>query len=685
MNNIFYNLAKKIRPELEFMNGQQRISGTADVLSLLYLIPLVATGIFWLAAISSWDSIRQNWQFYLLMGVILLAFNRLRFFFITEIRSGGYANSDGTLDGIGVWSAILLLGPSALWLKVLLDLVTFYSSTYRERTAQENWSRWRLLAADVSADILPTLVALEVYRWVGGTIPIKDVSVDSIAPAFLAVFIQYIGVFMVYAIYMGFVLWSLKNVLHTPLRPAVSFFVNALTLPTLANPFGILAAGIYAREGQIEFLFVMIGFLLTALLARRFSMAAEYSRQQSNQLEQLEKLGRAFLDAPPDASKLVEILQQHVPSMFASRGMVIWSESKGTLIHEPPALSFDQELAWKWIQGNKNVIISKPKEKLAWNPHISYLGPTILCPISDVESGLPIGVTFIELQTMNIQSDPRSIRRHLPAVQSLAAQIASAIHQSDVYAETIAMQKTLQELSLARTIQESFLPESVPDLPGWQISATLEPARQVAGDFYDFIPLPNGRLGILIADVADKGLGAALYMALSSTLIRTFADEYPEDPGLVLKAANQHILRNARANLFVTVFIGVLNPVTGKLRYANAGHNPPYMIGRASGVKVLSSTGMPIGIDADNTWSQDEVTILPGEKLLLYTDGVTDAQNIEGEFIDRKTIALLAQKNIDNSCQEILNTIMEKLHQFVGNAPRSDDITLVILGRKDEK
>jgi sigma-B regulation protein RsbU (phosphoserine phosphatase) len=172
-------------------------------------------------------------------------------------------------------------------------------------------------------------------------------------------------------------------------------------------------------------------------------------------------------------------------------------------------------------------------------------------------------------------------------------------------------------------------------------------------------------------------------MALSSTLIRIFASEYPLDPARVLKAANQHILLNARANLFVTVFLGVLDPPSGLLRYANAGHNPPYIFGSEHGVKVLSNTGMPLGIDEENSWLQDEVLISPGEMLLLYTDGVTDAQNSEGEFIDRKLITHIAQQNINKSTQDVLNSIMDRLHHFVADAPRFDDITLVIVGRKD--
>jgi serine phosphatase RsbU (regulator of sigma subunit) len=152
-------------------------------------------------------------------------------------------------------------------------------------------------------------------------------------------------------------------------------------------------------------------------------------------------------------------------------------------------------------------------------------------------------------------------------------------------------------------------------------------------------------------------------MALSSTLIRTFANEHHRDPAMILKTANQHILRNARANLFVTVFFSVLDPTNGLLCYANAGHNPPYLLSATGGIKTLSNTGMPLGIDEENNWGQEEIQMQPGDILLLYTDGVTDAQNNDAEFIDKKII-------------------LDRVHHFVGDAPRFDDLTLVILKRE---
>jgi serine phosphatase RsbU (regulator of sigma subunit) len=673
----------KIRPDLQNTTGQQRMSGTADVLTLLYTLPLALIGLIWLLNVSEWESFSQKWSTFLMMALILYIFNRLRFFFITEIRTGGYANSDGALDGMAVWISVLLLGPTALWLKVIWDTAIFVYSIRREQAAAFYWNRSRIYVADLATDLLATLIALMVYHSAGGIIPIQGYSISSIIPALLAMVVQYCGTILVYSGYIAYVIWSLAHLLHTPTRPAVSFFFLALSLPVLANPFGVLAAGIYAQQGLWEFINVVLGLLIVAYLARKLSQAAEYSRQQSRQIEQLEKLGRAIIDSAPDGSELPAILQHNIPSMFSSRSISIWTETTGFLLQEPASLVYEYQPVWNWLKQKKEAVILMPGEKIPWHPSINNLHPVILCPINAVEAGDLIGEVYMELQTLTIPWDLRAVHRQLPAVQVLAAQIASAINQSQVYAKSLAMQKTVQELALARSIQASFLPEAIPSLPGWQLAAALEPARQIAGDFYDFIHLSGGKLGVLIADVADKGLGSALYMALSDTLIRTFASDYAQEPALVLKTVNQHILRNARANLFVTVFFGILDPINGHLSYANAGHNPPFLVGTNKGISTLENTGMPLGIDEQNEWSQREITISPGETLLMYTDGVTDAQNEQGEFIDRKIILNTLQQNVGKPAQDVQNSILDKVHHFVGEAARFDDLTLVVLMREN--
>lgn len=190
-------------------------------------------------------------------------------------------------------------------------------------------------------------------------------------------------------------------------------------------------------------------------------------------------------------------------------------------------------------------------------------------------------------------------------------------------------------------------------------------------------------MGILIADVADKGLGAALYMALSRTLIRTYALEFQAQPDVVFFSANERILQDARANLFVTAFYGILDQATGTLTYCNAGHHPPFLLSyRDNGsVRALTATGMPIGVDEDAFWRLESVNIAPGDVLILYTDGIPDAQNNLSQFFTERRLVEVAQENLNNSAQEIQKSILTTLQAFVGDAPQYDDITLLVVRR----
>jgi serine phosphatase RsbU (regulator of sigma subunit) len=476
----------------------------------------------------------------------------------------------------------------------------------------------------------------------------------------------------------------LKYHLKVSPGPALHFFVLAFVLPALANPFAILAVNLYTQGGLFLYLFDIIGLLLVAALARQLSRAVESSRLQSRQLQELERLGRAILNSPPDGSALPVLLEEHVPPMFSASSIMIWSEERGALLNHPTYLTVERATIWNWLHAQDQAHLIQSKQPLPWKDGSVAKAPLLVAPIMHSERNHAIGGVYIELRTLATMWNARSLLALLPAVQTLSAQVASALRRAQVYEETLAMQKTLQELSLARSIQASFLPEELPKLIGWQLHAALEPARQIAGDFYDFIPLPDGKLGIVIADVADKGLGPALYMALSSTLLRTFASQYPDQPARVLSATNQRILQDARANLFVTVFYGVLYPDSGKLVYANAGHPPAYLISGGDPItqQSLRNTGMPLGIDAESTWHEETINLVPGEVLLLYTDGVTDAQNSQGEFIDRHTVLNCIYKHIDHPLLSIQESIFDEIHQFVGGAPRFDDITLVIIKRE---
>ncbi|MBN2146264.1 MAG: PP2C family protein-serine/threonine phosphatase [Anaerolineales bacterium] len=684
MEDVVYQLVKRLRPDLEKVGGQQRMGGVADVITLMYTLPLGIIGLAWLVKVSEWGVIGENWLFFVILAVLMYLFNRFSFFLVTEIRSGGYANTQGALDGMVLWSGIFLFGPSALWLDVFWNVVNLVRGLWQTRHPAEIWNRLRASTSGLAMNLFGILLVLPIYRLMGGEFPLGELTMRSLLAGTTTILLHFMLTLLIFSGYMGYIIWALRYVLHNSPGPAIYFFILAFALPALANPFAILAANLYSQGGILFYLFDMIGLLLVAALARRLSQAAESNRLQSRQLKELERLGRAILNSPPDASTLPALLEEHVPPMFSSSSILIWSQDNGTLLNYPPESRLEKAPVWNWLHRQNQAGFFQAKDDLPWLEKSTLHAPLLVAPILHTEHNHAIGGVYIELHTLAVMWDAHSLAALLPAVQTLSAQVASALHRAQVYHETLAMQKTLQELSLARTIQASFLPEVLPQMDGWQLHAALEPARQIAGDFYDFISLPDGQVGIVIADVADKGLGPALYMALSSTLLRTFASQYPSEPARVLSATNQRILQDAHANLFVTVFYGVLNPISGQMTYANAGHPPALIIGGEQPVtqRSLRNTGMPLGIDPEATW-RDEIVQLPlGYILMLYTDGVTDAQNSRGEFIDRQSVLKCVYERLEQPVQIIQQSIFDEIHNFVGEAPRFDDITLVLVRRE---
>lgn len=246
----------------------------------------------------------------------------------------------------------------------------------------------------------------------------------------------------------------------------------------------------------------------------------------------------------------------------------------------------------------------------------------------------------------------------------------------------LASQRDAQELARAAQVQGSFLPEEAPHIPGWALAVSLEPARQTSGDFYDFIPLSNNRWGIVVADVADKGTAAALFMTTSRSLIRTYAYEYEMWPELVLSETNRRLLADTRSGLFVTVFYAILDPSNGRLTYANAGHNPPYFMKGAEELQLLTRTGTPLGVFDEASWEQGLIQFDPGDTLVMYTDGVVDAQNEGEEPFSEALLQRVVRENQARGAVEIRDGILSAVHDFVAEAPRYDDIALMVLSRE---
>ena len=397
------------------------------------------------------------------------------------------------------------------------------------------------------------------------------------------------------------------------------------------------------------------------------------------QAQRMEQLARAILDTMPDPAHLADLLKEHTPVMFPDSTIEIRVYPDRILIHDPSDLPSISESAWQWIPSTAKATCFSPGSELPWGKVQPDDAALILVPIIGFDNREPIGAISILRQR-----DPNTASDLIPAVKSLAAQISSALHSAHLRAQALEHQKIAQELALAGQIQASFLPEDLPDLKGWQFAATIEPARETSGDFYDFIPLPNEQLGVVIADVADKGLGAALYMSLGRSLIRTYATEYPDRPDLVLLATNRRLLSDASAGLFITSFYGVLDPLSGTMTYCNAGHNPPYLIQsqEQTMIQPLSKTGMVLGVTDEGRWERRELHLAQSDTLLLYTDGIIDAQDLTRASFGEKRLQETAMAHSGLSAENFQVALLRELHGFIGDAPQADDITLVVIVRE---
>lgn len=303
-------------------------------------------------------------------------------------------------------------------------------------------------------------------------------------------------------------------------------------------------------------------------------------------------------------------------------------------------------------------------------------GVALIVPL--VSQGELIGTLNLgpRLSEQDYSTDDRRLLTTLAAQAAPAIRVAQLVReQANEAAERERME---QEMRVATLIQQQFLPRELPNLPQWQIAAYYGPARAVGGDFYDFIEMPGGRIGIAVGDVTDKGVPAALVMARTHSILRAEASR-SDSPGAILARANELLVPEMPARMFVTCLFAILDPETGHIVLANAGHNLPY-IRTDEGVVELRATGMPLGLMADITYDETEGDVAPGSNVLLYSDGLVEAHDTTQQMFGFPR--LREAMTVDDAGSELLDRLLEDLHTFTGpDWEQEDDITLVTLRR----
>ncbi len=303
-------------------------------------------------------------------------------------------------------------------------------------------------------------------------------------------------------------------------------------------------------------------------------------------------------------------------------------------------------------------------------------GVALVVPL--VSQGELIGTLNLgpRLSEQDYSTDDRRLLTTLAAQAAPAIRVAQLVREQAL--EAAERERMEQEMRVATLIQQQFLPRELPSLPHWQIAAYYGPARAVGGDFYDFIEMPGGRLGIAVGDVTDKGVPAALVMARTHSILRAEASR-SNSPGEILARANALLEPEMPARMFVTCLFAILEPETGRIVMANAGHNLPY-IRTDDGVVELRATGMPLGLMPDIQYEETVGVIAPGSNVLLYSDGLVEAHDVDQQMYGFPR--LREAMTVDDAGSELLDRLLETLHQFTGaDWEQEDDITLVTLRR----
>ena len=269
----------------------------------------------------------------------------------------------------------------------------------------------------------------------------------------------------------------------------------------------------------------------------------------------------------------------------------------------------------------------------------------------------------------------------LDLLTSIASSAAIAIENARLYQVAVEKGQMERELQMAYEIQTGLLPHETPQVPGWEFAAYWHPAREVAGDYYDFIPLHSGQLGLVIADVSDKGMPAALFMALTRSTVRASVG-HTSSPADGIAHANRLICADASGGMFVTLVYALLDPQAGEITYVNAGHNPPLLYrAEQDRLVALARTGMAIGVVADSAFEQRTVQLNHGDFILLYTDGVTDATDAQEQEFGEERLQRVILDQRHAPVANVVAALEQAIGDFAGSTAPFDDVTMMAIKR----
>jgi sigma-B regulation protein RsbU (phosphoserine phosphatase) len=409
----------------------------------------------------------------------------------------------------------------------------------------------------------------------------------------------------------------------------------------------------------------------------------------SNRLASLYRVSQVFNSSLDLGEVLDRVMDEVIAATRAERGFLMLREADGSLgfrvargldrqTIEGPEFQVSRGVVERVAREGKPTLTSDAQND-AWlgsRTSVRILGLRAILCVPLAVRGVPLGVIYVDNRLQVGIFSPQD----LEMLTGIADSAAIAIENARLYQIAVEKGRMERELQVAREVQASLIPRETPKVPGWDFAAVWRPAREVSGDFYDWIPSET-RLGIVIADVTDKGMPAALFMANTRSLLRSIVAN-PLAPGEAMSAVNRLVCADSTTSMFVTLCYLQLNPSSGEVVYVNAGHNPPiYYHAASGGFFEFERTAMPLGIDREQSFGQGALQMEPGDFVLLYTDGVTEATNASLEEFGLARLRQAVEGGRRLAAGELLSAVDQQVTDFVGPSSRSDDITIVVVRR----
>jgi GAF domain-containing protein len=334
----------------------------------------------------------------------------------------------------------------------------------------------------------------------------------------------------------------------------------------------------------------------------------------------------------------------------------------------------------------QNMLVTHPLKAGAEPKDWLEIQPEVPNEAEEVEAerlliAVPLSIKSDIFGVMLVEEDEKARRfrsRRLEIINGIAQQAALAIQNDLLQQEMVVRERLETEVQLARQIQQTFIPGILPTHENWQIAARWRTARQVGGDFYDVIELSENKLGIFIADVADKGMPAALFMALTRTLVRA-AVQAASSPAEALRRVNDSLLPDTQQGMFVTAVYGELDLTLGTFKYVNAGHNPPFWVKSDGSLEKLSRTAIALGVIEQPVIEERVITFELGDTLLLYTDGLTEAFSPGGDLFGEVRLLDVMASLRAGTAEEVIRSIEDCLNEFIAPLPLGDDLTMMAI------